>query len=215
MLVENNVRRGFLTVEEYSRLRNELPDYLRPLFVIGFHVGCRRGELLNLRWSQVDLAARQIVLDPGTTKNGEGRTLPIYGEMSPILEMQRAVRDASYPNCDFVFQIDGRRIGDFRKAWATACKRVGLAGLHFHDLRRSAVRNMVNAGIAEKTAMHISGHKTRSVFDRYNIVSARDIQTAGKRLEKLFEESLGTNSGTVAENQPINKPSQIERKDLM
>jgi integrase len=135
--------------------------------------------------------------------------------MSPILEMQRAVRDASYPNCDFVFQIDGRRIGDFRKAWATACKRAGLTGLHFHDLRRSAVRNMVNAGIAEKTAMHISGHKTRSVFDRYNIVSARDIQTAGKRLEKLFEESLGTTSGTVPQNQPLKMSSPTERKDLM
>jgi len=127
----------------------------------GYHVGCRRGELLSLRWSQVDFGARQIVLDPGTTKNGDGRTLPIYGEMAPILEMQLAVRNQGVPECDFVFQIEGRRIGDFRKAWTAACQRARLPGMHFHDLRRSAVRNMVNAGIAEKTAMHISGHKTR------------------------------------------------------
>src|SRR4030095_15293657 len=103
MLEENNVRKGFLEHEVYLKLRDALPVYLRPLFVVAYHVGCRRGELLKIEWSQVDWAAKRIRLEPGTTKNKEGRTLPIYGEMREWLEMQRQIRDAHYPNCLSVF----------------------------------------------------------------------------------------------------------------
>jgi hypothetical protein len=71
---------GFLNDAGYLKLRGELPSYLKAIFVIGYHVGARLGELLSLRWKQVDLANSQIVLDPGTTKNEKGRTLPIYGD---------------------------------------------------------------------------------------------------------------------------------------
>jgi len=155
----------------------------------------------------VDLAANRITLDPGTTKNGEGRSLPIYGEMREWLQIEREIRDAQCPDCPYVFRRGGKPIRDFRKSWAEACKRAEIPGLLFHDLRRTAVRNMVRAGIPEKIAMQISGHKTRSVFDRYNIVSDRDLDLAAERMQRHIE-SLGTLSGT-----PAHPEAEIEEQE--
>jgi integrase len=139
------------------------------------------------------------VLNPGTTKNGKGRTLPIYGDMKEWLQAQQADRDAKHPTCPYVFFHGGHRITQLRKAWASACERAGLKGLLFHDLRRSAVRNMRMAGVAENVAMQITGHKTRSIFDRYSIVGGQEIQDAAAKLEKRLKSSLGTILGTVDE----------------
>lgn len=195
-LAENNVRKGFLEHSAYQRLRDELPDYLRPLFVVAYHVGARRGELTRIEWPQVDFTSNRITLNPGETKNNEPRTLPIYGEMREWLLMAKEVRDLSLPDCPWVFHENGRRIQTFLKAWGSACVRAGVPGLLFHDLRRSAVRNMVRAGIPEKVAMAISGHKTQSVFQRYNIVSEQDLLDAAAKMERHLH-SLGTIPGTV------------------
>jgi integrase len=114
----------------------------------------------------------------------------IYGEMRHWLLMQRTIRDTKYPTCPYVFHHDGKPIVDFRKAWKPATKRAGLTTTLFHDLRRSAVRNMREAGIAENVAMNISGHKTRSVFERYNIVSDRDLRQAAERIQSRFSASI-------------------------
>ena len=208
MLAENNIRTGFLNHDNYVKLRNELPEAIRPLFVVGYHIGARLGELLALRWRQVDLKAGRITLDPGTTKNDEGRTLPIYGEMASWLSMQQSIQEQSCPDCEFVFQRGGEQIGEFYRSWRSACKRAGVPGLLFHDLRRTAVRNMIRAGISEKIAMKISGHKSRSVFDRYDIVNDRDLVEAAAKLENYLGKSLGTVLGTVGTSEPEANPKQ-------
>lgn len=198
MLKESNARTGFLEPEAYRTLRDTLPQDLKPLLVVGYYLGCRRAELCALKWSQVDLGAGLIRLEGFQTKNGEARTLPIYGELVEWLTMQRETRDALFPQCEHVFHRHGRPIKNFRKAWAAACEDAGLGGLLFHDLRRSAIRNMVRAGISEKIAMAVSGHKTRSVFDRYNIVSMADLKEAGRKMEQW---GSGILSGIPAEKQ--------------
>jgi integrase len=198
MLAENNVRTGFLEDAGYIKLRDELPEYLRPLLVVGYHLGNRLGELIRLTWPQVDFKNNQIRLDPGTTKNKKGRTLPIYGQMPEWLLMQKAIRDLHYPDCPWVFFNQGLRIGEFRMTWKTGCKKAGCPNLLFHDLRRSAIRNMRLAGVEESVAMKISGHRTRAVFDRYDIVGPRDIREAAAKMERRLSESLGTISGTIA-----------------
>jgi integrase len=127
-------------------------------------------------------------------KNKRHRTIPIYGDMLPALQAQKAERDEKYPDLDWVFHDGtGQRLKTFYKAWASACKRAKMDDQLFHDLRRSAVRNMVRAEIPEKVAMAISGHKTRHVFDRYNIVVEKDLADAGAKLTQyLAKQPHGT-----------------------
>jgi integrase len=103
LLKESNVRTGFLEYERYVALRNELPWYIRPLFVTAYQVGGRRGELTSIEWSQVDFNSSQIRLHASEPKNEEARTLPIYGEMREWLIMAQEIRDQDFPKCSWVF----------------------------------------------------------------------------------------------------------------
>ncbi len=183
MLKEPAPRRGFIEHQDFIRLRNTLPAHLKPVLTMAYYTGMRKGEILSLRWDQVDLANRQVRLDPGTTKNDQGRTIPLTSELYEWLKFQKQVRDARYPDSFWVFSRNGKPIKSFKNGWKAACRRTGVDGLLFHDLRRSGVRNLVRAGVPERVAMAISGHKTRSVFDRYNIVSGRDLSQAVRKLE--------------------------------
>ena len=202
LLPENNVREGLLDLEGYKRLLGELPAYLKVLYVVGYHTGVRSGELKKIRIAQVDTIGKEIQISGRTTKAKEAHTLPIYGEMGPWIEMAIAERDARFPQCPWLFfNEEGNQIGSFRKAWTAACKRAGVAGLLFHDLRRSAVVNMDRAGVPRRVIMQITGHKTEVMFTRYRIVAPADLKHAARRMEAYLEQSketAGTLLGTPA-----------------
>ena len=185
MLAENNVRKGFFEHSEFMAFRAHFSPELQAVLTFAYYTGWRKNEILTLRWNQVDVDNRIVKLDPGTTKSREGRTVVLEGELLELIEQQWERRVvAAIPNrspallCQYVFHRRGRPIKDFSDAWERACQAVGLEGRIFHDFRRTAVRNMVRAGVPERVAMMISGHKTRSVFDRYNIVSEDDLKQA-------------------------------------
>jgi integrase len=182
-LEEHNVREGFIDHAQYISLREKLPDHLRAIFVVGYHVGMRLGELRQLEWSQVDLRGREIRLSGVQTKNGKPRTAPIYGDMGVCLEWQLELTKQKWPDCQWVFHYLGRRLGGHLKGWSRACKEAAMPALLFHDLRRSAVRNMEPAGIPRHVAMEISGHRTEAVYRRYDIVSKQDLVAAGLRMQ--------------------------------
>jgi len=186
---ESNTRTGFLDFDGYQRLLRELPECLKPFFVAGFFTGCRKMELLSLRWQNVDLERGTIRLDPGTTKTREGRTILMVSQLWEVLRFEREKQQTHYPDCEHVFHYRGKPMRDIRDGWDAAAKRAGLAGLLVHDLRRSAVRAMLQAGIPETTAMKITGHRTREIFTRYDIVAESDLRLAADRLGG-FTESL-------------------------
>jgi len=157
MLAEDNTRKGFFEHDEFIALRTALSEHLRGFCTFAYITGWRFSEIASLTWNRIDLKEGVVRLEAGETKNKEGRT--IYLD-------------------DYVFHNHGKRITDIRWYWNKACNEAGLEGRLFHDLRRTAIRDMVRAGIPERVAMMISGHKTRSVFDRYNIVSPEDLKRA-------------------------------------
>jgi len=196
MLEENNVRCGFLEPGQYKRLLKELPDYLKPVLIMAYWTGCRKSEILELKWSQVDFINRQITLEARSTKNNEPRTIPMSEVLYKAVLSLRSISPTKGDSKEFVFTNKGKRIRYIYDAWKSATKRAGLSGLLLHDCRRSAVRNFVRAGVSDKVARTISGHKTRSVFDRYNIVDEKDLHDATTKLERHLSKSLGTILGT-------------------
>ena len=211
MLEENNVRRGFLQDEQYLRLSRECAVegvWLTGLFETAFAYGWREDELLALRVGELDLLGK--IIDLGETKNGDQRMIHMTEHVFQCLVRCVAGKKPD----DFVFtRDDGSRVKDFRQAWWNACIRAGLGrfecrdcdsnvsegrrcstcqskkkakyiGLKFHDLRRTGIRNMSRKGIPEKVGMLISGHRTDSVYRRYNIVDMEVLKTATAKIEE-------------------------------
>jgi integrase len=194
-LQENNVRTGFFEEEAFRAILAELPESLKPVVLFDYYFGWRKQEILGLTWRQVDMAAGTVRLEPGTTKNKDGRLVVLPAELHAALRDQRQ-RTSVLERQDghiipWVFHRQGKPIRDFRTAWEGACRRSGLPGRIMHDFRRTAARNMVRAGIPERVAMMMTGHKTRSVFDRYHIVSEGDLREAARKLS-------GTTTGEAA-----------------
>ncbi|MFW6113670.1 MAG: tyrosine-type recombinase/integrase [Actinomycetota bacterium] len=179
MLAEHNVRQGFFEDAQFRALLEALPSYLRAPVTFAASTGMRKREVFSLTWDKVNLKAGYIRLEAADTKNEQPRTIYLLGE---ALAAVRTAHSRRVLGCPLVFHRGGKPVRDFRYVWGKACEASGCPGMVFHDLRRTAVRNMVRAGIPERVAMQISGHKTRAVFDRYNIVSDRDLREAAERI---------------------------------
>jgi integrase len=186
MLKEDNVRKGFFEHGDYLAVRDAISEHLRDVVTFGYKTGWRVSEITGLTWAQVDFEARTVRLEVGETKNDQGRIIFMDDETEEML--LRRWRDRKRPLPWVFLNAKGtERVKRFRKAWVSACKKAGFVGRLFHDLRRTAVRNMVRARVPERVAMAISGHKTRSMFDRYNIVSEADLQLAARQLQDHLE----------------------------
>jgi integrase len=191
-----NVRTGFFEQADFERVCAELPTYLRPLVTVAYWLGWRLGELLSLQWRHVDLERGTVSLDAGTTKNDDGRlaylpaealaALADWRERTTVIEHERSIIVPT------VFHPDGLPIRDLYTAWNGACERAGVAGRLFHDFRRTAARNYRRQGVSEGVVMAVLGHKTRSMFERYNIKNEDDLREAAamvsqKRIGKDWE----------------------------
>ncbi|MDI9526476.1 MAG: tyrosine-type recombinase/integrase [Desulfomonilia bacterium] len=201
MLKENNVRKGFFEHVDFIALRDTLPHFLKGFVTFGYKTGWRKSEIETLTWSQVDREQGIVRLEPGDTKNDDGRTVYLDSELQEVFKAQWEKRKAAKKILPYVFpNEDGTdRIKDFRGSWDKACKEAKIGKRLFHDMRRTAVRNMVRSGIPERVAMMISGHKTRTVFDRYNIVNADDLKRAAAKQEAYLESQAVTKTVTTVD----------------
>jgi integrase len=178
-------RKGFVSQEQFDALSDKLPLHIKPLILFLYYCGVRVGEAMQIDWSQVDIDGAVIRLEKEQTKADTARTVPLPDVLVELLKAQEPKQGPVFDNTNL------------RKHWQNACSTTGLGqleeiegkrdkrytGLIIHDLRRSAIRNLVRAGVPERVVMSISGHKTRSVFDRYNIVSEQDVVEAMRKLQ--------------------------------
>jgi integrase len=161
-------------------------------YITGWRI---RSELLTRQWMHVDFEAGWLPLEPGETKNREGRMFPLLPTLRAVLERQRAHTRASERATGqvtpWVFHRDGRPIRYFRRAWLSACKAAGVPHRIPHDFRRTAVRNLERAGVTRSAAMKMVGHKTEAIYRRYAIADESMLREGAVKLEALFEAQRG------------------------
>lgn len=186
----SNARRGFFTEDEIRRVLQHLPEDLRGPIEFAYITGWRIGEVRKLTWTRhIDHDALVIRLEGDETKNEQGRTFPFteHDSLRALIVRQldyvqrlRVERGSLIP---WLFpRANGKQLGQFHKQWKAACVAAGVPGRLIHDLRRTAARNLVRAGVPEQVAMALTGHKTRSIFDRYAIVAEDDLREGVRKL---------------------------------
>jgi integrase len=157
---------------ETVRLLAQCSPQLKQIVKVAYHTGMRQGEIINLTWGQVDLKEGFIRLHPEDTKTNEGRLVPLTGELVGMFKaMPRGLPEVN------VFTFKGRSITNIKVGFVKACKRADIEDFTFHDLRHTAINNWRLAGHDYFRIMAASGHKTMSVFKRYNTVSKKELQT--------------------------------------
>lgn len=187
MLREDNRRKGFFEAEEYRAVLEHLPEELKPVIQTAYITGWRiASEILTRQKHHINLDAEWLRLEPGETKNGEGRNFPLTPELREVLERQlettKALEQATGRIIPWLFHRDGNPIRDFRWAWEAACKAAGVPGRIPHDFRRTAVRNLERAGVPRSAAMAMVGHRTESIYRRYAIADEAMLKEGAVKL---------------------------------
>jgi integrase len=209
-LQEDNIRKGFLEEGQFEKIVAYCPElWFRAIVEVGRTYGWRHGELLRLQVSQVDPQANVIRLEPGTTKNKEGREVTMTKTVRTLLAECIA---GKHPGESVFTRENGKPVRDFRETWKNACVAAGVPQLLFHDLRRTAARNLRRAGVAEGVIMKIGGWRTRSVFERYAIVSQSDISEA---LAKLETQQNGHSFGHSCDESAQRAENAVSAKSLI
>jgi integrase len=186
---QGNARQGFVEESTFRAIHAHLPEHLKDFIEFMYVTGMRRKECKSLSWRDVDGDCLKLLGQ--NAKNGRTRIVPMIGQLGAVLERRRQARqfqsNGTTEMSALIFHKDGRRIGEFRKSWATACDKAGMPGILVHDLRRSAVRNLDRAGVRRDVARAISGHRTDSLYSRYNITSTEDVRAALAQTEAYRE----------------------------
>jgi len=185
-LEENPPRDGFFEHDEYLKVRAQAPAPYQDVLDFAYYSGWRRNEILQLTWDEVDVAGGVIRLSPRRSKTRTGRVLPISAPLHQVLTRRLRRRQ---PRDSRVFGRDGVPVRQWRTALRDACRKAHVPHRLLHDCRRTAARNLIRAGVPERIAMLLTGHKTRAVFDRYNIVNEQELLTAGERLAAYVAKS--------------------------
>jgi integrase len=198
-----NTRTGFFEDEDLKAVLDELPEHLKPVIQFTHLTGWRRSEVTDLQWRQVDFTAGTVRLEPGTTKNDEGRMFPFSAlpALEALLREQRerttALERRRGVIIPFVFHCWGKQIRNFHEAWRAACDRAKVEGRFVHDLRRTAVRNLERASVPRSWAMKLTGHKTESVYRRYAIVSEADLFEGVEKLAALKSRTISRRVASI------------------
>ena len=184
-LREDNARSGFFSSGDFFAVLSNLGDHdIADFMEWFFWTGMRPGEIRSLTWAAFDRETWTLRLHAKDAKIGHGRLIALEGPLQQIIKRRLSARRFGY---DLIFHRNGQKVGTFYKRWKRACLVAGVAGNIPYDLRRTAVRNMIRAGVPEGVAMSISGHRTRAVFDRYNIVSEKDLREAISKTAAYIE----------------------------
>lgn len=190
---KDNTRTGFFSAGEFRAVLSHLPDDgLRDFVLFAYLCGWRKGSVAALRWIDVDLIEGEINLPGKYTKNDEPLKMPIEGELKEVMKRRKEARavktDSGTVISALVFHRGGRAISEFRRSWATATRMAKCPGKLFHDFRRTAARDLIRSGAGESVAMCITGHKTNSMFKRYNITDTEDVRVALRGVGKYRTE---------------------------
>jgi integrase len=224
-LEEKNVREGFPSDEEYRKLKDACRKegiWLRAMLELAATFGWRKGSLLRMRVSNVDLLAGTVREEGSTTKSGQGNEVKMTPDLRALLQGAMLGKKPD----DYLFtrvqirksrkrpteECRERPVVDFRSAWRRATKASGKPDLHFHDLCRFAARRLDRAGVGQKTAMAVMGRKTDSIYRRYNVVDHRDRDLAVDRLVE-YQQALAKAAQTAAEQKQHRRDSmQFDRQ---